>query len=76
MEFLVARQPIFNALGAVVGYELLYREGNADRASGADTTTMSARTIVSALLDIGLAELVGTTRAWINIPEAALVGDD
>lgn len=76
MEFLVARQPIFNALGAVVGYELLYREGNADRAAGADTATMSARTIVSALIDIGLAELVGTTRAWINIPEAALVADD
>lgn len=76
MDVLVARQPIFNARGIVVGYEILYREGNAVHATGADTETMTARTIVTALVDIGLTELVGTSRAWINIPEAALVSDD
>jgi len=76
MDVLVARQPIFNSRGIVVGYELLYREGNAVHATGADSETMAARTIVTALVDIGLTELVGTSRAWINIPEAALVADD
>jgi len=56
MEALLARQPIFNALGAVVGYELLRREG--------------------AMLDIGLPAFVGASRAWISIPERALVADD
>lgn len=76
MDVLVARQPIFNIRGIVVGYELLYREGDETTATGADTETMAARTIVTALVDIGLAELVGASRAWINIPEAALVADD
>ncbi len=77
MDALVARQPIFNSLGAVVGYELLYREAEtAISAGNTDTATMSARTIVSAIVDIGLSELVGTTRAWINVPERALVADD
>ncbi|MBX7119486.1 MAG: HDOD domain-containing protein [Gemmatimonadaceae bacterium] len=76
MDTQVARQPIFNTLGSVVGYELLYRESaTADRATGTDTHTMSARTIVSALIDIGLHELVGSTRAWINLPERALLDD-
>ena len=70
MDVYVARQPIFNSLGAVVGYELLYREGTVDNSAGdnCDSATMSARTIVSSLVDIGLAELVGSSRAWINIP--------
>jgi EAL and modified HD-GYP domain-containing signal transduction protein len=77
MDVYVARQPIFNSLGAVVGYELLYREGTVDNSAGdnCDSATMSARTIVSSLVDIGLAELVGSSRAWINIPEAALLED-
>ncbi|MFN0100338.1 MAG: EAL and HDOD domain-containing protein [Gemmatimonadaceae bacterium] len=77
MDVYVARQPIFNTLGAVVGYELLYREGATHTSAGdhCDRATMSARTIVSSLVDIGLSELVGSSRAWINIPEAALVED-
>jgi len=77
MDALVARQPIFNSHGTVVGYELLYRETDTSTSAGStDTATMSARTIVSALVDIGLAELVGTARAWINLPERALLEDD
>lgn len=78
MDALVARQPIFNTLGTVVGYELLYREHESSESAGtaADSATMSARTIVSALVDIGLTELVGASRAWINLPERALLEDD
>lgn len=77
MDALVARQPIFNSHGTVVGYELLYRETDTSTSAGStDTATMSARTIVSALVDIGLAELVGSARAWINLPERALLEDD
>ncbi len=76
MDVYVARQPIFNSVGAVVGYELLYREGHVpDAGDNCDSATMSARTIVSSLVDIGLSELVGSSRAWINIPEAALLED-
>jgi c-di-GMP phosphodiesterase len=77
MDALVARQPIFNTLGTVVGYELLYRETpTSDSAGATDVSTMSARTIVTALVDIGLTELVGASRAWINLPERALLEDD
>lgn len=77
MDALVARQPIFNTIGSVVGYELLYRESEtSDSAGTTDSSTMSARTIVSALVDIGLSELVGSSRAWINLPERALIEDD
>jgi c-di-GMP-related signal transduction protein len=76
MDVLVARQPIFNSRGIVVGYELLYREGTAVHATGTDVETMAARTLVTALVDIGLSELVGASRAWVNIPEASLVADD
>lgn len=76
MDTLVARQPIFDTKGIVVGYELLYREDDAQRAVGATGDVMAARTIVSAIVDIGLVDLVGTTRAWINVTEAALVSDD
>ncbi len=77
MESLVARQPIFNTIGSVVGYELLYRETETSESAGpTDSSTMSARTIVSALVDIGLSELVGASRAWINLPERALLEDD
>jgi c-di-GMP phosphodiesterase len=77
MDALVARQPIFNTLGTVVGYELLYRETpTSDSAGATDASIMSARTIVTALVDIGLNELVGASRAWINLPERALLEDD
>ena len=76
MDALVARQPIFDLKGTVVGYELLYREDESERDTATDGDTMSARTIVSAVVDIGLADLVGSTRAWINVTESSLISDD
>ena len=75
-DTLVARQPIFDLKGTVVGYELLYREDESELTTCADRNTMSARTIGSAIVDIGLADLVGSTRAWINVTESSLVSDD
>lgn len=70
----VARQPIFDLDQRLVGYELLYRaSGAATCAGGASANQMSSSTLVTALLAIGLEELTGGARAFVNFPRDMLV---
>jgi EAL and modified HD-GYP domain-containing signal transduction protein len=69
LDVFVARQPIFDASNAPVGYELLYRrDALADSAAGATATAMSVETILRSVLALGLGRLTGGTKAWINFP--------
>ena len=70
---LVARQPIFNSALRVVAYELLYRAPGATTASFDNAAAATANVIVGAAIDIGLTQLVGDTRAFINFPRELLV---
>lgn len=74
----IARQPIFDRRNDLVGYELLYRPGVAAVAAGvsADSVSMTGTTLVSGMLAIGLEQLTGKARAWVNFPRELLLAQD
>ena len=69
----VARQPIFDRKQNIFGYELLFRgaKSHDSAAAGDDSATIS--TINSGLNVMGLNELIGSTKAFINITEGLLL---
>jgi EAL and modified HD-GYP domain-containing signal transduction protein len=70
-NFMVGRQPVFDAQFKVQGYELLFR--CTDERPGGDA--MTADVLVHAGLDIGLEDLVGKKLAFVNATRSFLVGD-
>ncbi len=72
VQFLVGRQPIFDARLEVYGYELLFRDG---LESSVDADSKTADILVHAGLDIGLEQLVGNKFAFVNVPRSFIVGD-
>lgn len=73
-EVLVARQPIMDRGGEVLGYELLYRSAGAAMAdSGADART--ATVLATSATGIGLEHLVGNGLAFVNASRAFLTGE-
>lgn len=71
----VARQPIFETEMELHGYELLFRSDFDNRYSGLDGDKSTAEVIVASLIDIGLDELAGNTRVFINFTANLLKGD-
>jgi EAL and modified HD-GYP domain-containing signal transduction protein len=71
----VARQPIFNLIGDVVAYELLFR-GRMDAidAQRRDSYATS-QVLVNAFTEFGLDEVVGDQTCFINLTREFLVGD-
>lgn len=69
-SFLVGRQPIFNAVREVRGYELLFRGPD-----GLTGDAMTADVLVRAGLDLGLSNLVGNKAAFVNVTRPYLVGE-
>jgi c-di-GMP-related signal transduction protein len=71
----LARQPIFDTAGGVVGYELLYRRRETDTAAGGvDHSVMAADVIVHACLNIGLEQLTSGRPAYVNFTREMLLG--
>lgn len=58
----------------VLGYELLYRSGNATHANVVDHDHATSQVIINSFLEIGLDNLVGSRQAFINMPESFLAG--
>jgi c-di-GMP-related signal transduction protein len=71
-QFMVGRQPIFDAALVVHGYELLFRGLEAERPDG---DQMTAEVLVHAGLDLGLEALVGGKLAYVNATRPFLVGE-
>ncbi|MGA3221326.1 MAG: HDOD domain-containing protein [Acidimicrobiales bacterium] len=71
-QFLVGRQPIFDANLGVRGYELLFRDPSFPGLNG---DAMRAGVLVHAGLDVGLRSLVGDKLAFVNATRAFLVGE-
>ena len=72
-EVVVGRQPIVDADGAVVGYELLYRSAGA-----ADTTLNGEQMTAEVLfgtLTIGVDQLVGDRLVFCNADRGVLLGE-
>lgn len=66
-EVFVARQPIFDRQLDVVGYELLFRAGDATTAVVADPEGATATVVLNSFTELGLERVVGTRPAWINV---------
>ncbi|WP_133013151.1 EAL and HDOD domain-containing protein [Marinomonas flavescens] len=70
----LARQPIVDTTLAPMGYELLYRKSNdALDAEFPDAVGATAQVIAASLFELGLSNLVGTKKAFINFSRAYLL---
>ena len=76
-DVFVARQPIFDRENRLAGYELLYRPTYAAVAAGdGDAEQMTGSLMVDSLLGIGLTQLTGGGRAWVNFSREPLLRHD
>jgi c-di-GMP-related signal transduction protein len=70
----VGRQPIYDRRRRVVGYELLFRHNQDATSSDRSGEEATAAVIVTTFAEFGLDELVGSRKAFINIPTAFVDG--
>ncbi len=71
----LARQPIYDRQLNVFAYELLYRKKASNEANIVDGDEATTDVIISALMDIGLENIVGTKLAFINMTRGFLIGE-
>lgn len=76
MDIYIGRQPIYNHKLDLVGYELLFRNNNDNRAMILDSNAATSDVIVNSCLEIGLNKLVGNRLAYINITRDFLLRQD
>jgi EAL and modified HD-GYP domain-containing signal transduction protein len=70
----LARQPIVDSRLAIVGYELLYRGSeSATQADVVDEVGATAQVISASLFELGMENIVGTNKAFINFPRTYLL---
>lgn len=70
----MARQPIYDRRTEVEAYELLFRRG-IQGSAGQVNLVESASALTTAVVELGLEYLVGSRRAFVNIPQELVVGD-
>jgi EAL and modified HD-GYP domain-containing signal transduction protein len=73
--FWLGRQPILDRSGSTVAYELLFRSGDINRATIPDSRTATARVISHAFSELGLAQVLGEHRGFINFDSELLLSD-
>jgi EAL and modified HD-GYP domain-containing signal transduction protein len=71
---LVSRQPIYNADMAELGYELLFRDSDVERASFTDGDEATATVIVNTFMEIGLDRVVVELLETVEPDDALLTG--
>ncbi|HVV81630.1 MAG TPA: HDOD domain-containing protein [Kofleriaceae bacterium] len=71
----VGRQAIFDRQRRTVGYELLFRDSDENRARFDDADRASATTLVNAVVELGLGALAGHLPVWVNLTERFLLGE-
>ncbi len=71
----VGRQPIFDARGAVVAYELLFRGSMEAVEAGRQDTYATSQVIVNAFTEFGIAEVAGGRPCFINLTTEFLTGE-
>src|SRR5207237_9982779 len=72
---LLNRMSIYSAEMAVLGYELLFRDSDVNRASFSDGDQATAEVILNTFIDIGLQEVVGQHAAFINFGRNLLMAN-
>jgi EAL and modified HD-GYP domain-containing signal transduction protein len=71
----LSRQRICHADLSVFGYELLFRDGAADKANMRDEDEATALVIVDTLMEIGLQQMVGSHLAFVNVSRNFMLSD-
>jgi len=66
-KIFVGRQPILNRNEIIYGFELLFRRGHTSQAGVIDGTAATASVIVHSLNDLGLENIIGKKRGFINV---------
>lgn len=66
-SIILGRQAIFDPQVQLYAYELLYRDNQENRAIIVDEDAATARTMLNAILEIGLDQVVGSHRAFLNL---------
>lgn len=77
LDVFVGRQPIFNKDLGVYAYELLFRSGDQSNHAiilGGDSAT--AQVVLNAFMEIGLTNLVGEHKAFLNFTEGFLLREN
>ncbi|MEW6446238.1 MAG: EAL and HDOD domain-containing protein [Pseudomonadota bacterium] len=72
----IARQAVYDRNMQVIGYELLFRGTHAGTAGIKDEHMASSQVIINTFINIGLERLVGSGRAFINLPPDYIVNAD
>ena len=75
MENFLARQAIFDRGQNVYGYELLFRSSGNNSYDGSEASVATSQVIANTLFSIGMDDLLGGKRAFINFGRSLLVGD-
>lgn len=75
MEVFVARQPILNLNKKVTYYELLFRGSNDNIYNGLDSDKATLDVITNSFTLIGIHNLTGGKRAFINFTESLLLSE-
>lgn len=73
-EFFLARQPILNREQSVTAYELLFRHAQSDIALITNDRAATA-TVISHLSQLGLDNVLGNRRGYVNVDAATLSSD-
>lgn len=71
----VGRQPIYDAVSTVVGYELLYRHPAHTVSQLGRGSAATSEVILSAYVDIGLQAVTHGLPAWVNFDTEFLLGE-
>jgi EAL and modified HD-GYP domain-containing signal transduction protein len=71
----VARQPIYDRLLDVFGYEMLFRGADVETADFTDDNAATASTIVTTIADIGLEALVGNRICFVNVTREFILSE-
>lgn len=77
-DIFIARQPILDNRESLVAFELLFRSTNTAATSGVveeDDTHATAQVLVNAFEEMGIAEVLGTHRGFINLNTELLHSD-
>lgn len=73
MEKFIARQPIFDQMQRVIGYELLFRSDLDNYCKAVDMTLASSTVISDSLSIFGIDQLTNGKRAFINLCRESLL---
>jgi c-di-GMP-related signal transduction protein len=75
MDVFVARQPIFDSHKRIYAYELLFRTGMANAFPDIDGETATSSLLSSSFFTVGIEEISGGHKAFINFTEDLLLRD-